>query len=202
MTKAPILSLVNSLANFPIDGDLLDVYYDDVLVELGRMTNTPLTANELQPVVANTHTYSIPDKMISILHAFHSSKSLISSRTQDVDAYVNEWRDDTGTPFTVLIDELSGKTYRLFPIPDTSSDDFFFITGTPMGTDFPDNAVTLIYSELRDDDILDFLGLIIALQILSREFIRQSDHRDVLFAQSCNDVAKLMLTFIGIEEAK
>lgn len=202
MTKSSILTLVNQLANFTIDGDLVDIYYDDVLVELGRMTNPPLTANELQPVVSGTHTYSIPDKMITILHAFYSSKSLISSRTQDVDAYVNAWRGDTGTPFSVIIDELSGKTYRLYPIPDTSSDDFSFITGTPMGTDFPDNAVTLIYSELRESDILDFLGLIVALMILNREFIRQSDHRDTQFAESCDQIAKLMLIFIGVGEVK
>jgi hypothetical protein len=51
------------------------------------------------------------------------------------------------------------------------------------------------------DDVPAIDELWIALDVLAREFSRESDHRDATFSKTCMQLAALFRTFVGFESA-
>lgn len=198
MTKAEIIALAENIGRVSIDADTIDVYFTDTLEEIGRFPKPPLVNVELQEVTSGTAEHAYPDDAVLPLHIFHGERHLSPETVANLEAYEDGWRALTGDPFAWTRDEKTTRTFELVPEPDSDSGDFAFIHGMPYGEDFPDDALTIIFSERRTTDIPDWIALYIALRILSREFTRPSDHQDTEFAVACDKVSQIFWRVAGL----
>ena len=198
MNKTDIIQLVEDIANVPLDADTIDIYYDDVLDTLGRSSFAPLVDGKLFAITSGTAVYSAPSDKSQILDIFIGSRHLSSSTLFDLEAYDDSWRTLTGSPLFYVMDEQNNDDFQLVPSPTTSSGNFSFPNGLPLGTDFPSGAGYIFYSYRRDSDIPSFLGIYIALHILIREFTRPSDHQDFNFADACLKTTTIFEKALGI----
>lgn len=192
MTAAEIRALVSDLCLDKNNATVSDVYVTQILTELSRLPSPPITGAELVEITSGTAEYDLPATATSILAAFYDTKALGAANTSDVKEYSSTWKDDTGTPLAYMMDDTTARTFRLYPIPDTDSGDFSFPTGTPLGTDYPDDAVLLIFGSNRDDKVPADIGAYVALSTLAREFSRPSGHQDRNFSEACKKLANVV----------
>ena len=171
---------------------ITDTYVTQILNELSRLATAPVTGAELVEITSGTAEYDLPDYATSIIAAFYDDKEIGASTEQDAREYSETWRDDTETPLAYLMDDTTARTFRLYPIPDADSGDFSFDHGAPLGEDYPDDAVLLIYGSNRDDKVPADVGAYVALATLSREFTRPSGHQDVKFANACGRLSSII----------
>lgn len=192
MSKADVLALVADLGGSRCDAGVANQYYDDVAYELARASQT-LEIN-LIPSVADTAQYAYPSDAVNLLAVFYDDKQLSRATIREMDAHSINWRDERGTPDDVVTEFEDAKTFRLAPTPDRASADFIFM-GTPLGSEYPEYTCAALYQQKRDD-LPAYFDLYMALEILSREFSRESDHRDLRFAQACQQLAALVLRMV------
>lgn len=192
MTKAEILLLTQDMARGQANDDTIDVFFDEVLYNLAKSANPLLTNAELVDLTSGTAVYALPPTAIRIRHAFFENKKLFRAKRDQAEAYSSTWRSGSGDPQAFLTDEETARNFRLYPTPSVSTvwDDFFI---DPLGDDYPDNIVALIFNESRTDVIYDWLVYYIVFEILYREFVRPSDHQDIEWAGLCNKLASFFL---------
>lgn len=193
MNKSTIIQLVEDIARVTLDPDTIARYYDDALEDVCKFDRPPLVTSEMIEITAGTATYDYPTDAVKIVNAFYDSTQLLPCIISALDAYSDDWRDDSGDPWAFTRDETDKDTYTLYPNPQSSSGAFSFPNAAPMGEDFPDDTVVLIYSQRRDDDIPDWLVFVLVFDILAREFARPSDHQDAEFSDACRSASQLFL---------
>lgn len=196
MARADVITLVQAIANQQADATTVQRFYDDIAYDLAVreiVTNVSLVA-----VVAGTASIALPTAAIDILAAFYDDRILSIERPMDM-AYTNgeQWRDISGPPLAIIREGESARSFTLFPNPDRPSDPSLFIHGAPLGVDFPNESVTLIHTEKRDN-LPIWLELPVAFLILEREFNRESDHKDVNFAAACKEMAILLFQMVEV----
>lgn len=199
MNRADLTTLAASYAITPFDADAFDRYLEDTLEECARYTIPPHVNLALQSVTAGTSEYTPEARAIKILAAFFGSKQLSLTDIPDLEAYNDDWRNDTDTPWAISFDEQSGSDYFLYPEPNVTSNAFIPLTDAdPFGRDYPANNTALLYGDKRDMDIHDYTALSIVLKALSKEFTRPSSHRDKTFSDGCGLLADLIFSLIGV----
>ncbi len=198
MNKADIIGVAEDLGRFDINADTIDEYLGVVLSEVCRRFGAPLMALELFEVRNDVSDYSTPDNAARIVAIFHNDRMLSASTRGELEAYDDAWRALSGDPWAFMVSEQSVRRFRMVPQPDSDSGDFSFITGTPLGTDFPTNAGSVIYTDLRITDIPDWLVLHVAFKILELEFGRPSRHQDIAFAKACAEFAEILWKLAGL----
>ncbi len=194
MSKTDVLALIADLSQGTANQVIAEGYYFDVIKDLGE--RGILTQATLLEVTANDATYTLPATGLRLLGAFYSDNYLCQASIQEVEAYAGTgWRDVTGDPIAYVVEDESKHDFRLFPKPAVPSDNFIFLFGSPFGKDFLHGAVAVIHTETRND-LPVWLELPVVFEVLSREFSRESDHKDLLFAKICQDTANMFFEMV------
>lgn len=188
MTKAEVITLVEDIARVTVDGDTIDRYYADVLEEIGKWVNAPLLNVEIVEITSGTAAYGYPTNAVAIIALFHTDRHLSKTSLIELEGYSSTWRDDTGDPWAYTEDEQAKRTYLLYPEPDDTSGAMF--GWNLMGADMPSDAGVVVFSERREGDIPDWIGLYITFEILARDFAKPSEYQDKAFAELCGGVAQ------------
>ena len=188
MTKAEIITLVEDIARVDIDADTVDRYYADVLEEIGKWMDAPLLNVEIVEITSGTASYGYPTDAVAIVALFHTDRHLSRTSLIELEGYSSTWRDDTGDPWAFTEDEQVKRTYRMYPEPDDTSGAMF--GWNLMGADMPSDAGVVVFSERREEDIPDWIGLYVVFEVLRRDFARPSGYQDKAFAGLCGGIAK------------
>lgn len=187
-----MLALVDDLA-FGLDGTTVLTYYDDLMWDAARWGVA--TTIELLESVRGDGQYALPATEARVYAIFYDDVMLSQHALQDLEAVNPLWRDLVGKPAGWVSQDESEHDIQLVPTPDQSSVDFSFIHGAPEGVDFPDRAISVVMGVKRDD-LPAWLDVPLALAVLSREFERESDHRDTVFAQACRTLGDQLLALV------
>jgi hypothetical protein len=193
MAKADVLQLVDEMALNQVDATIIEGYYADAIVELAVLGF--FSTITLIEVTKDQGVYAFPEKSTNIVEAFYDDTILYRETVNGLQAEVPNWRDASGRPVAFTSESETARTLRLYPVPDLPSRDFSFLLGSPMGTDFPEYAIGAILNETVTD-AQDYLDLVLAFLILSKEYKRESDHTDFRFADLCAQFADFILGVI------
>lgn len=180
MAKADVLTLVDDFSLSIADSDETTVLYDEVVRELGFAE--VLTSTEVQTLVAKTEVLTFEDDTLRALEVHTGDVGRLDrTRTNSVrGVFGNSWRDLVGTTRAYVKDHEDEQSVRLVPKPAEALD------------------VTVIRTDRRDDVPL-WLELPVALEVLSREMSRESDHQDVTFSTAAARLSRLLFALLGIE---
>ena len=209
-TQEEILALANSLGNSMPEEDTLSRYLTDAFLSSAKRLSilATLTAElillesaavdffsgDFNPddfAVLPIANYTYPNAAIAIIYALMHDSLLSPVSEKDLEAYAKTWQIATGTPICFTQDDLTARTYRLFPAPDFSSGALIPTHGEPFGEDYPENPLVLIYTDERTEDIPEFNALPHCCIALAKEFSRPSDHIDQQQADLFSQLASL-----------
>lgn len=181
MTKTTIKTLVQDLCYDKATDAQIGTYFDDVMEEICKLPNCPFIDTYTDASVDGTSDYTYPTSAVRILAIFYNAIPLSYVTVPELEAYDRDWRALTGDPYFYTFEDVSTRTYTLIPQPDTDDDD-----------------IVVVHTDNRSTDIEDWIGLSIALAILSREFARPSDHQDIKFSEACKAGAQILQQAAGI----
>lgn len=198
MTRDEIKTLTVSLAKDLEDTDTIDIYINEVFRILAFSSSPPMLRGILKEITSGTATYSFESDMLKITYAIMFDELLSPCSESALDAYSSTQESDSGTPSQITQDELTARTYRLYPEPDTTSTSCTYAHGEPFGEDYPDDILTLIYADDRESNIHGIYSISIALDTLSREFAYPSDHTDKNLSAVCRKAADLIYQLVGV----
>lgn len=192
--KADVQALVALLSNGQYDATLFDKLYSDVITTLGPAnwltTAVPIT------YTANTSTVPLPANLLNLICLIYDDTVLSGLSLRELETLNPGWRNVVGSPIAYTIESETVKTVEVYPIPYSTSPPIIPVHGLPTGQDYaPGNGIS-IHSELRDD-AMPYLTLPIALKVLSREYVRESDHMDTAFAGLCEQLGILLLKLLS-----
>ena len=178
MAKADVLQLVTDLGVTTVDQNEIGIFYDEVVRELGFQEI--LTGTELVPVQAGKPDYILVEDTVRAME-FHATGGRLDpiDITSLQSVFGVAWRTRTGTPLAYTQEEENEKTFRL--VPNSTQDD----------------TITVIRTETRTD-VPVWLELPMALDILGREYQRESNHQDVAFAQIARQLSLLLFKLVGV----
>lgn len=197
MANANITTIITSLAVIPADTTATDSFQDDVIYELARGVYPDVLAQvgaSFIAAVAGTERYLIPtaSNARTPLALFYGDTQLLQLRKQEAWAYDQAWRN---APLPSVIgytyDPEDRVAFSLVPPPFRSGGAIGGNTPTNV-TAWPDGNITIIYATSDTafaGTTYDDLKLPIALEVLAREFGRDSDHQDLAFAQYCHGLS-------------
>lgn len=195
-TKAVNLQLIRDLSLQLVSDETIERFYDDAIRELGRFEI--LTKASLIAATSGTATYSLPEEAVQALAYFWDTRALDVARHPEVECRNIDWRGESGAPLAVVLEDETEDSFRLYPNPNVTSDDFIFLLGAPFGVDFPANSIGVIHTEYRET-IPDYLDLPIVFSVLAREFGRDSNHRDELASSAYREMAAFLLSLLKID---
>ncbi len=190
MSSSSVRSLAQAFAYDRADSTRLEFHYEDAirrLAHVGWFVDVTLVS-----VDATTGSFTIPSGGVSIVGVFHDDSVLDELSIVRVEALNPEWRDEVGIPKAYIVEDESRNNFVIYPRPASKSKDFSFITGTPLGEDFPEYAVAVIHTKTETEEP-EFLELPLALQILSEEFSLESQIRDEPFAKLCKQLSDIFI---------
>ena len=196
MNRTDLRDLATSLTIIPLSTDTLSRFIDDIFNEIAFLPLPQFSKAEIIPLSSGTSVYDFPADALRLLHAFFNSEMLSLASNADLNAYATMWLADTGSPKAITLDEITARTYTLYPNPVLNSDPIIPIHGEPFGEDYPANNLVLIYADNRQSPIVDIYALSIALESLSREFTYPSDHTDTDYADTCKALSQLLSKLI------
>jgi hypothetical protein len=191
MARADVLTLVDDLAVSVEDDDAAGDYYDDIVEELG-FTRTPLTGAEYVAVVAGTKEHTLPTSAVRGLAFIYDDTQLYFSDKRELEATDDYWRKRRGTPIVVSFDDTDQRKFDVVPVPDRS--------GATIGADTPFTAhiadnIAVIYAD-RATDVHSWEEMQMALEVLAREFARDSEHKDQDAAKAWKMLADLFAKLV------
>lgn len=206
MAQADVLALIDDLAGIRSDGaNLADPtlrlrYYTEVVFEHGLVRQSAMDA-AFVAVVAGTAEYAQPAAAINAIAICHDATELRPTLRRGLEAYDPSWRSRRGTPRSYTAQDTDDDAFRLVPVPASSGATIG--TSTPFSGTFPDGNLTFFYTDnVTDVPLWDELW--VALEVLSREFARESDHLDLTFAQTAQTLAVVLRQLVGygVEKAR
>ena len=198
MPKADVLTLVSTLSDSVADTTQITNYYNDVVFEMaqGVFPGPSLTGAAFVEVVAGTANYAFPVDAVRVLLLNYDTTDLPKEGERGATLFNKDWRADQGRPAAFIVTDENRRTVSLVPVPDTDGQAVGVLT--PFSATFPAENLTFIYTEERDDVHLDE-ELPLALEILAREFARDSNHHD---AQASDFAKKLAGLLFGLVHRK
>ncbi len=190
MSSSSVRALAQLYAYDRADATRLEFHYEDAI---RKLAHTGWFADvTLVSVDATTGTFTIPSGGVAILGVFHDDSILDALTLTQVEQLNAEWRSEVGTPKAYITEDESRNNFTIYPRPANKSKDFSFVTGTPLGEDFPEYAVAVIHTKIETNEP-EFLELALAFRILADEFSLESQIRDEPFAKLCNQMADVFL---------
>lgn len=195
MSKATVLQRVDDLSFGLADQPACSRFYDEVVLGLHQHGEW-CTEASLVATTTDDATYTLPAAAGRLLCAIYDDQQLSLESAQGMERVHPTWRDERGAVQAVVVDGESDRSFRLWRIPEADSRDFSFLYGSPLGLDFPEYAVVVFHTDVREDQP-PYLELPIAFYVLAREFLRESDHRDPDFAAACQQMADQLLAMVA-----
>lgn len=178
MAKADVLTLVDDLSLGQANATEAAIFYDEIIRELGFVE--VLTGTETITVHAGTNSYSLASDTIRALEFYNTAGFLTKSVYSGLGSiFGSSWRTRTGSPLAVTVEDENNNSFSLVPSPNY------------------DDTLTVIRTETRTD-VPVWLELPIALEILSREFLRESDHQDIEFSSLSKQIATISFNMVGV----
>lgn len=193
MSKATVLGLVDLLSNNIADDTVTPGLYADIVFDWG--SQPILTNATLISLSAKAEEFQLPPQVLNVLSIIWDQRELGKLTLREVEALNPSWRNKIGSPNSFVEQAETAKTLALYPTPFMPSGPNLAITGEPLGADYPLYSIVLMNTETRDD-VPVYLELPLALLIIEREFTRESDHRDLDFAQIAGDFGRWLLSLI------
>jgi len=185
-----VLTLASDLAKGQAEAIPLEHYYDDAMT---TMSQRPLfTQAEIVVVTKGTAVYTRPASAGQLMGMLYDDDWLPRLSINELNYLDRSWRDRIGRPLGYVLEEENANDIRLYPIPDISSTALSFVSGEPLGVDYPRYALVFVFGERRDN-LPVWMDFPLALGILQREFTRESNHRDPRFADACGALSDLFL---------
>ena len=172
-SESRIKTLVNDFTLGEHDTVAVDRFIDAVFRDLA-WTETLIEITE-QEETSVTPTFPVLASKIVTVFWEGRQLDLVSLRT--LESFDPQWRDRRGEPIAYLTEGELTRTYRLYPSPDS--------TGT----------VTLFHTQLHTA-VPQWLELPITFEVLSREYARESNHRDDTMSQLCSKVSEILLGMV------
>lgn len=180
-SMADVQTIVNLLSNGQADTNLFALQYSDVVNTLGPMkwhtTTSTVNVTEGTPLIA------LPAALLNLITIVFDGQALSQLEHRELEVLNFGWRNAVGTPIAYTLEDLPAQQAELYPAPYSTS---------------PPTA-TAIYVESRTN-VLPILTLPVALLVLQREFVRESDHTDVEFGNLCGTLGNLLLQMLESEE--
>ncbi len=182
LTKSNVTTLANNLLHSKGDSDTLSASFDDVMDRLARTTG-PFTNTEAYTPTDGTKEYSYPTTAIKLLAAIHGSTELPEATGKELEAIDIDWRSaDEDDPVVHSFVERDARKVLLWPTPDTTTS----------------SGGLFIFTEKREEDIGEWLGLALALEIVGEEMSYPSDHQSMELSAGALKLARILKAFIGI----
>lgn len=180
MARADVLQLVQDFTLAQADATEAGVFYDELVRELGFYEF--VTGTESISVISNTPSYKVAEDTIRVLEVIddvHGRLDRIDGRSLR-SVFGASWRLRLGSPLAHTATDEDSDTVRLVPIPLQPS------------------TLTIIRTESRVDMPV-WLELGLAFEIIHRDFIRESAHQDIAFAQVARNIANALFSMVGLE---
>jgi len=202
MSKASVLSLVQTLSTNQADAAACAQFYDDVVLDLARrptgLVNGTLLAAGPGHDSSPEHSYLLPITAVVPLQFIYDDAVLPETTPAELQTFDPDWRSRTRRPLVVERFDVGMRRFRLVPQPTTpTAPTWLFMFGAPFGIDFPDSVVGVIHTETRQD-LPSYFEPAVAWLILAREFSRDSNHQNMNFADRCASIGKKELDLIGV----
>jgi hypothetical protein len=178
VAQADVLTLVDDLSLGQANATEAAIFYAEIIRELGFIEL--LTGTETIAVHAGTSSYTLATDTIRALEFYNTSGFLTKAAYRGLGAlFGSSWRNRTGSPLAVTVEDENNNSFSLVPSPNY------------------DDTLTVIRTETRTD-VPVWLELPIAMEILNREFLRESDHQDIEFAGLAKMIANLLFNLVGV----
>lgn len=178
MAQADVLTLVDDLSLGQANATEAAVFYAEIIRELGYLEL--LTSTETVAQEADVNTYELAESTIMDMEYYNSTGFLTKADGKGLGSVFGaDWRNRTGSPVAISMDQEDDTAFRLVPSPNNS------------------DIITIIRTETRTD-VPSWLELPLAFEILSREFMRESDHQDTEMATVCKGAANLLFNLVGV----
>jgi hypothetical protein len=199
MPQADVLQLVTDLSDGLADATAATNFYSDIVFLMGTdvdgtLTNIQTVANSIGPVSNVTS----PATTITELLVIYEDTELDRANPTEVTAFNPYWRATIGEPRVWMQEDRPKHLQRILPNPSRPQ------TGQggalpldPTTTDPGFGATTFIYTETRTD-VHPEEELALALEIIAREFARDSDHTDRNLAQACRSLSGVFFRMIAL----
>lgn len=171
-----------------------DAYYTDIVREQGLLHSEGPCDAAFVAVTAGDADYTQPAAAIRALMLLHDDRQLRPTLRRALEAGDRDWRARTGRPQAFTLQDEDSHVHRIVPIPAQSSSTIG--ASTPFSGPFPASALTFIYTD-NATDVLPWDELWTALEVLGREFGRESDHYDATFAKTALQLASVLRTLVG-----
>jgi hypothetical protein len=200
MANANITTLVNGFAVVPVDNTAQQNFQDDVIFEIARgvIPNVLVQVRaDFIAAVAGQERYTLSQTALASprtpLMIFYDATQLTLIRKLEAWEYATAWRRSPNpTVVGYTFDPEDRFAFSLVPPPTRSGAAIGANTPTNVTT-WPDGNITVVatWSDLN------FLGanyvdlhLPIALEVLAREFARDSDHQDLTMSTMCRNLSQ------------
>lgn len=196
MALADVLQLVADISDGFADQTAATSYNADVIQLIGTDRDGTLTN-------INTPTFTLgppaivgpPATFITILDVLYEDNDLSYSTLDEITMWDPYWRGRIGEP-KVWTPEGHSKGF-ITATPSPSRTPTAALPLDPTATDPGSAAFTFVYTEARTD-VHPEEELALALEILCREFSRDSDHTDRTLAQSCRTLSGILFRMIAL----
>lgn len=201
MPQADVFALVDDFAGTRSDTVVLaDAtararYYADVVYEHGLNREGACDASFVA-TLKGTAVYTQPTAAIRTLALMYDDKQLRTTARRALEAYDANWRARLGRPTSVTTQDQDIHTMRLVPVPDVDGDAIGVTT--PFDAVFPGDVLTFIFTE-NVTDVLPWDEMWVALEVLSREFGRESDHYDTTLSKLARQLAAMLRVLVGYD---
>ena len=196
MSKATTITLANDIALGLGDTDQLGAYYADLVRLLG---NEPMLTNAqaIETVDVGEYEEQTPTEAISLLAVYVDDQELTQVTERELEAVDANWRLATpATPRVFTLDDLSENVFDLYPPVDYITGPVEPLFDDAFGAGFVTGQISIIYTEEREN-VPEWLELWLAIAILDREFLRESNHRDLPMAASASELAAVIKKMIS-----
>jgi hypothetical protein len=196
MAQADVLQLVTDVADSLNDATACTTYYGDVVFLMGLDPDgTLVTASTIDPGV-NTLPTTMPTTSITTLAVLYDRTHLSKTGIQGAGVWDSRWAITKGTPKVWLDQNQPRHTIAIVPIPVTPPSGAA-LPVDPSTTNPGFAGLTVLYTESRTNVHGDE-ELALALEILCREFSRDSDHTDRTLAQSCRTLSGVLFRMLEL----
>lgn len=174
-SEARIKTLVNDYA-LAEEGTLaVDRYFDAVMRDLAWTED--LIEVSTDTIFAGQTSTTLSAVAVKIVAVFFNDRQLDQISLRSLESFDPRWRDQKGEPVAYTTEGELKKTIRFYPTPDS------------------DGTLTIFHTQIQVA-VPQWLELPIAFEILSREYGRESNHRDDTFSQLCSQVSGLLLKMV------
>jgi hypothetical protein len=181
----------------PPTGEPLDTYFSDIVNEVSLDPDSPYVNVRSIGTIAGQAVYSLTSFLSGATQALQimfSGKVLSRADYSELSLDNDSWfSDGLGVPAVWTEENESWLNFRIVPTP--------LLTGGHIGGTGPirEGDLTAIHTETRTDPQPEE-ELSYVMELLAREFARDSDHTDHTFAQTCRNLGRLFWGLVALDD--